>query len=105
MTAPHFRAIGSPTMPTTETALPEPAALRRVGRVRAVATRLEHAPQTLRALVRADELWLVLLAAMVGVAAGLAVVAMNQTTQLAHVVLYGLPVGERLSAQASIVPA
>ena len=104
MQPPHFRANVTPTMPTTETALPEPAVLRRIGRVRAVAARLEHAPQTLRALVRADELWLVLLAAMVGIAAGLAVVAMNEATQLAHVVLYGLQIGERLSAQASIAP-
>jgi CIC family chloride channel protein len=57
-----------------------------------------------RALVRADETSLVLLAAAVGVAAGLAVVAMNQTSQLAHQLLYGLAPGERLSAQLAINP-
>jgi hypothetical protein len=36
-----------------------------------------HAPQTLRALVRTNEIWLVALAAVVGLAAGLLVVAMN----------------------------
>ena len=99
MQPPHFRANVTPTMPTTETALPEPAVLRRIGRVRAVAARLEHAPQTLRALVRADELWLVLLAAMVDIAAGLAVVAMNEATQLAHVVLYGLQIGAAMASR------
>ena len=32
-----------------------------------------HAPQTLRALVRADEIWLVVLSAFVGCGAGIAV--------------------------------
>ena len=38
---------------------------------------IAHAPQTLRALVRADEMWLVVLAAGVGLAAGLVVSLMN----------------------------
>jgi CIC family chloride channel protein len=59
-------------------------------------------PRTLRALVRAEELWLVVVAASVGVAAGLAVVAMNMTTQWAHEMLYGLAPGQRLSAQPVI---
>ncbi len=61
-----------------------------------------HAPQRLRALVRADEVWLVLLAGLLGVAAGLLVVAMNQASQWAHVVFYGLNPETRLSAQASL---
>jgi len=64
----------------------------------------QNAPQALRALVRADEIWLVVLAAVLGVAAGLAVVAMNSCTQLAHEILYNLPPGQHLSAQASIPP-
>ena len=43
-----------------------------------------HAPQTLRALVRADELWLTVLAAIVGVCAGSVVVAMNGIIQVMH---------------------
>ena len=43
-----------------------------------------HAPQTLRALVRADEIWLVVLAAFVGCGAGIAVWLMTETTQLIH---------------------
>jgi CIC family chloride channel protein len=62
-----------------------------------------HAPQALRALVRGDELSLVVLSAALGVAAGLLVVAMNGTTQLAHEVLYHLRSGERLSGQQSLV--
>ena len=61
-----------------------------------------QAPQTLRALVRADELSLVVVAVGVGIAAGLMVVAMSQICQLAHEILYGLPSGQRLSAQISL---
>nr|WP_084623665.1 chloride channel protein [Acidisphaera rubrifaciens] len=63
-----------------------------------------HAPQVLRALVRADELWLVLLAALVGATAGLLVSAMTQGTQLIHRLLFDLHHGERLSGATSIEP-
>ncbi len=56
-----------------------------------------QAPQQLRVLVRADELWLLLLAAFVGAFAGLIVVAMNQVTLVAHDHLFHLSNGERLS--------
>ncbi len=61
-----------------------------------------HAPQTLRALVRTDELWLVALAAGVGVVAGLAVVAMSVAAQFMHRVLYNLDRGGELSASPSL---
>jgi CIC family chloride channel protein len=61
-----------------------------------------HAPQTLRALVRADEIWLVMLAALVGLAAGLMVAGINETTLLLHRVLFDLPNGDRLSGQIDI---
>ncbi len=60
-----------------------------------------HAPQTLRALVRADELGLVVLAAVIGIIAGLAVVAMNELTQHAHHLLFSTN-GERLSGQVNV---
>ena len=63
---------------------------------------VSHAPQTMRALVRADEIWLVALAAMVGVAAGLAVVGMGAVAQLMHTVLYRLQPGEQLSSLVSL---
>jgi CIC family chloride channel protein len=58
----------------------------------------------LRALVRGEEVWLVVLAAIVGVAAGLLVVAMNTTSQSMHEILFGLAPGARISAQAAIAP-
>ena len=61
-----------------------------------------HAPGTLRAMVRADELWLVLLAAIAGIAAGLSVTLMGWVTQWMHSVLFGLDLRERLSAQAEV---
>jgi CIC family chloride channel protein len=59
-------------------------------------------PQTLRALVRADEIWLVVLAAFVGVGAGLCVTAMGIVTQFMHRVLFDLGPNERLSGQAAV---
>jgi CIC family chloride channel protein len=61
-------------------------------------------PQRLRALVRGDEVSLVVLAAFLGAVAGLLVVAMNQTSQFAHVVLYGIRPDTRLSSQQSVAP-
>ena len=61
-----------------------------------------HAPQTLRALVRADELWLLVLAALVGIVAGLSVTAMGSITQYMHRLLYALDARERLSGQVSL---
>ena len=63
---------------------------------------ISHAPHTLRAMVRADEIWLVVLASVVGVGAGLAVVAMSWTAQLMHTVLFRLNSGEQLSASVGL---
>jgi CIC family chloride channel protein len=63
---------------------------------------ITHAPATARALVRADELWLAVLAAFVGAAAGLCVVAMASVTQWMHEVLFDIGPHERLSAQVEI---
>ncbi len=59
-------------------------------------------PKRLRALVRGDEISLVLLAGALGIAAGLLVVAMNEASQLAHEYFFDLPEGKRLSAQATL---
>ncbi len=75
---------------------PQLRALRSIGDMAV------QAPQSLRALVRGDEIFLVVLAAVLGAVAGLIVVAMNQTTQLAHELLYQLPAGARLSAQTRL---
>jgi chloride channel protein, CIC family len=63
-----------------------------------------HAPQTLRALVRADEIWLVVLSAFVGCGAGIAVWLMTETTQLIHELLFRISAGERLSAMVELDP-
>ncbi len=63
-----------------------------------------HAPHTLRALVRADEIWLVVLAACIGVIAGVLVVAINDATLLAHRLLFSLDNDGRLSGLASVEP-
>ena len=63
---------------------------------------IAHAPATARALVRADEMWLAVLAAFVGAFAGLCVLAMSGITQLMHQALYGIGSHERLSAQVEV---
>jgi CIC family chloride channel protein len=63
-----------------------------------------HAPQTLRALVRADEIWLVALSAFVGCFAGILVWTMTETTQLVHQLLFNIGRNERLSAMVELDP-
>jgi len=63
-----------------------------------------HAPHTLRALVRADEIWLVALAAGVGLAGGIMVSLMTFIAQRAHEALFALPRGVRLSGLVELDP-
>ena len=58
-------------------------------------------------MVRADEIWLVVLAAAVGVGSGFAVTAMGWLTQMMHSVFFLLGPGEFLSSMAEvpIIPA
>lgn len=71
---------------------------------RALGDAVLHAPQTLRALVRADEIWLVVLSAFVGCGAGIAVWLMTATTQLIHELLFKITAGQRLSAMVELDP-
>ncbi|GJD31651.1 Voltage-gated ClC-type chloride channel ClcB [Methylobacterium adhaesivum] len=57
-----------------------------------------HAPARVRALVRGSEIGLVVLAALAGCGAGVAVAAMGLAAQTLREWLYGLPHGARLSA-------
>ena len=57
-------------------------------------------PFWLRAFVRTREIGLVLAALFIGAMSGLLVAAMGQITQIMHVILFGFPIDERLSAQA-----
>jgi CIC family chloride channel protein len=63
-----------------------------------------HAPQVLRALVRTDEIWLVVLAAFVGFFTGIAVWMMTEATQLVHQTLFKIGHAERLSAMVELDP-
>lgn len=66
--------------------------------------RVAYVPRLLRALVRADELWLVVLAACVGAGAGVLVSVMNHATLLAHRILFAAPGAGRISGLAAIIP-
>ncbi|GJD50675.1 Voltage-gated ClC-type chloride channel ClcB [Methylobacterium crusticola] len=65
---------------------------------------LVKAPGTLRAWVRSSEIGLVLLAALVGCLAGLAVSGMGWVAQRTHEALFGLEAAERLSAAPVLHP-
>ena len=71
---------------------------------RPIGSAVMHAPQVLRALVRADEIWLVVLAAIIGCATGIMDWLMNETTQFIHQALFLIGHGERLSAMAALNP-
>ena len=58
----------------------------------------------LRALIRSNELFLIPLALIIGVIAGVIVTLMSEVAQLAHVVIYGIPIDVHLSANATIDP-
>ena len=61
-------------------------------------------PPLLRALVRADEVWLALLAAVVGVCAGFGVALINEVSFLMHQNLFALAPGMELSETLRLDP-
>ena len=61
-------------------------------------------PHRLRAIVRARESSVIVLAAVVGVVAGLVVAAMGEAVSLMHVIFFGLDPGERLSGRGELNP-
>jgi chloride channel protein, CIC family len=63
-----------------------------------------HAPQVLRAMVRADEIWLLVLAAVIGVGAGISVHLITASAQVFHENLFGIKPGQRLSAMSYVPP-
>jgi CIC family chloride channel protein len=97
-----IRLPGAPAPASvSETVTRRPAARRPR---RPIGSAVLHAPQVLRALVRADEVWLVVLAAFLGCATGIMVWLMTSTTQLIHETLFGIEHWERLSARVSLDP-
>ena len=74
-----------------------PAAdLARLARL--VPTTRRDLASRLRSLIRGSEVWLVVLAALIGIAAGLAVALIGTLSDHAHQILFGLGHGDRLSA-------
>ena len=95
---------GESTLASADHAPPSAAVKERPRHRRAFGEAVIHAPQTLRALVRADEIWLVAVAAVVGVGAGVMVSLMTLTTFAIHQLLFNLPPGQRLSGSAYVEP-
>jgi chloride channel protein, CIC family len=58
----------------------------------------------LRALLRSNEFYLIPLALVIGVIAGAVVTLMSEIAQIAHVLIFGIPIDVRLSAHAFINP-
>jgi CIC family chloride channel protein len=71
--------------------------------MRLFSTQLE-VPHRLRAIVRARESSVIVLAVIIGAIAGVAVAAMGEVVGLMHQVFFGLDPGERLSGRASLDP-
>ena len=71
--------------------------------MRLVQPRPFEVPHRLRAIVRARESSVIVLAAVVGVVAGLVVAAMGEAVSLMHVMFFGLDPGERLSGAVSLI--
>ncbi len=61
-------------------------------------------PHRLRAVVRARESSVIVLAAVVGCAAGLVVAAMGELVSIMHMIFFGLDPGERLSGRVVLDP-
>jgi chloride channel protein, CIC family len=97
--APVVRAAGSSA--SDKTAKP-PRPVRRPRRP--LGSAVLHAPQVLRAMVRADEIWLVVLAAFMGCGTGIAVWLMTSATQYVHQGLFGISHDQRLSAMDYVDP-
>jgi CIC family chloride channel protein len=58
----------------------------------------------LRALLRSNEFYLIPLALVIGTLAGAIVTLMAEIAQIAHMVIYGIPIDVRLSANARVSP-
>jgi chloride channel protein, CIC family len=67
-------------------------------------SRPPEVPHRLRAIVRARESSIIVLAALVGLVSGLVVSAMSELVGLMHMLFFGLAAGERLSGRASLDP-
>ena len=96
------RLPGKPASASQDDVQPRRGTIRRPRRP--IGSAVLHAPQVLRALVRADEIWLVVLAAFLGCGTGILVWLMTSTTQLVHETLFLIEPWERLSARVTLDP-
>src|SRR6201996_2103208 len=102
LAGPQGLPLAGATASTTDAGATRRAHARRPRRP--IGSAVMHAPQVLRALVRADEIWLVVLAAFLGCGTGVTVWLMNETTQRIHQALFGIGPSQRLSAMLSLDP-
>jgi chloride channel protein, CIC family len=58
----------------------------------------------IRLLLRSNEFYLIPLALMIGSVVGAVVTLMSEITQIAHILIYGIPIDVRLSANAFVKP-
>ena len=58
----------------------------------------------LRALLRSNEFYLIPLSLFIGFITGVTVTLMSQIAQIAHVLIFGIPIDVRLSANAYVNP-
>lgn len=106
---PPSLSSAAPAAASTAASGTAPGSSKRAARAtrrdrRPITEAVAHVPHKLRALVRADEIWLVVLAAGVGVAAGLIVVAMQWVSETMHHLLFRLEPGQHLSALVEVNP-
>ncbi len=91
-----------PLMPALDTTLREEPRETPQNRRAGLGDRVAHAPQYLRALVRTDEIWLVVLAAITGIGAGILVSAITVIAQTMHRYLFALSPGEDVSTATDL---
>ncbi|HET7411219.1 MAG TPA: chloride channel protein, partial [Pararhizobium sp.] len=96
---PHFR-WNAPSIAQMSNGL----SIRRRKRAATVEPQQHLMLARLRVLTRRGEIWLVVLAASIGIAAGLAVVGLRDAAQEMHVLLYHLHPAQRLSGIEAIRP-
>src|ERR1700748_1403694 len=58
----------------------------------------------LRVLLRSNQFYLIPLALVIGILTGAIVTLMSDAAQIAHVLIYGIPIDVRLSANAYVKP-
>src|ERR1700755_1387819 len=85
---------------TGQTSPPRSEITKVVGRRRSS----HRALTALRSLLRSNEFYLIPLSLVIGIIAGAVVTLMSEIAQIAHVLIYGIPIDVRLSANDWVNP-